>query len=108
MALGQQLRLDLEDGTSVEAAYDGRDIRAWEGKYGRTAIGVPMTYTMLTFFGWSAAKREGSLNGEFDRYEAFDAVCVAVAGLAAEDPEPEPLDPSEPPSPATPSAASGD
>lgn len=108
MALGQRVRLDLEDGTSVEATYDGRDIRAWEGKYGRSAIGVPMTLSMLTYFGWSAAKRDGSINGAFEKYEAFDAVCVAVAGVQPVEPEPEPLDPSQPPPPDTPSEASGD
>ena len=108
MALGQRVRLELEDGSSVEAGYDGRDIRAWEAKYGRTAIGVPMTLSMLTFFGWSAARREGTLNGQFAKYEAFDAVCVAVAGVPSEQAEPEPEDPSEPPSPGTPSEASGD
>lgn len=104
MALGQRVRLELEDGTAVEATYDGRDIRRWEGKYARSALGVPMTLSMLTYFGWAAAKREGTLNGEFDKYEAFDAVCIAVTGAQPE--EPEPPDPSEPPPPATPSEAS--
>ncbi len=94
MALGQKVRLDLEDGTSVEATYDGRDIRRWESTYGKSALGVPMTLSMLTYFGWSAAKREHSLNGEYDRYEAFDAVCVSVTGVRDE--VDEELDPTEP------------
>lgn len=89
MAIGQTLRLELEDGRTIEATYDGRDIRMWEARHKQSAIGVPLSLSMLTWFGWSAAHRTGQINGEFPKYEAFDAVCVAVTSVK---PEPEPDD----------------
>jgi len=105
MTFGQKLRLHLADGSSVEARWDGRDVRAWEAKFNRPAINVPQTYSMQTFYGWSAAKRDGTLNGEYDKYEAFDAVCVSIDFLR-EETEDE-ADPTEPASD-TPREASGD
>lgn len=94
MGLRQRVRLELEDGSEIEAVYDGRDIRAWETKYGKSALVGPMSLSQLTFLGWSAAKREGSINGQFDRYEAFDAVCIDVAGRPLEPADEEPPDPT--------------
>lgn len=123
MGLQQRVRLELEDGTVIEPVYDGRDIRAWEAKYGQGAIGRKTTLSMLAFYGWSAAKREGLLNGEYDRFEAFDKVCTWVEfapdaededaeeeSAAAGDDDGEPPDPSMPPAPSpdTPREASGE
>lgn len=104
MALGQRIRMTLVDGREFEATYDGRDIRLWERSEKKPALGVPMTLDMLTWFGWSAAHREGILNGEFDRYEQFDAVCVAVEGVKPDEAEPDPTQPAAD----TPNTASGD
>jgi hypothetical protein len=95
VTLRQKVRLELADGTAVETIYDGRDIRAWETKFNRSALAERMSLTQLTYLGWSAAKRDGSINGKFDRYEAFDAECVDVRGLSLDEGEGAP-DPSEP------------
>lgn len=101
MALGQTLRLELEDGSAVEATYDGRDIRAWETKTGKSALGVPLSLSMLTYFGWSAAKRTGALNGSYAKWDEFDQVCVAVTGPRVEEDQEEDqeedLDPTQAP-----------
>src|SRR4051812_27517087 len=99
MGLRQRLHMELEDGTTLETTYDGRDLRAWETKYGKSSLVGPMSLSQLTFLGWSAAKRDGSINGQFDRYEAFDAQCVDVQGRALdatseESPDPTQSDPS--------------
>lgn len=106
MTLRQKVKLELEDGTALETVYDGRDLRAWESKYNKSALVGPMSLSMLTFLGWSAAKRDGSINGRYDRYEAFDAECVDVQGMALDAPAGEPPDPTGPPSdtPSDPSA----
>ena len=100
MSLRQRLKLELADETVIETVYDGRDLRAWETKYKRSALSERMSLSMLTWLGWSAAKRDGSINGRFDGYEAFDAECVDVQGMKL-DPtaeEEESPDPPEPPS----------
>lgn len=79
--LKQKVRLELVDGTEVEATYDGRDLRAWETRSGKPAIGIAMSLSMLTFLGWNAARREGSLNGSFTKYEEFDKACTWVQGV---------------------------
>lgn len=99
MGLRQKLHLELEDGTTLEPVYDGRDLRAWETKHGKSSLVGPMSLSQLTWLGWAAAKREGSINGQFDRYEAFDAQCVEVRGMALdatseESPDPTQSDPS--------------
>jgi hypothetical protein len=83
--LKQRVQLDLEDGTEIQTAYDGRDLRAWEGRSGKPAIGTDMTLSMLAFLGYSAAKRDGQLNGSYTRYEDFDKVCTWVQILNDED-----------------------
>ena len=47
MSLRQKVRLELEDGRQIEVAYEGRDLRAWEGKYHRSAIAEDVSVTML-------------------------------------------------------------
>lgn len=80
MTLRQRVHLELADGTELEAVYDGRDLRAWETRTKQSSLVGPMSLNMLTFLGWSAAKRDGSINGQFERYEAFEAQCVDVQG----------------------------
>jgi hypothetical protein len=89
VSLRQKVKLELDDGKEVEVTYDGRDLRAWETKYRKSALTETMTLGMLTYVGWSAAKRQGILNGSYDTYEAFDAVCVSVQGVRAETTPPE-------------------
>lgn len=98
MSLRQRLRLELDDGEEIEATYDGRDLRAWESKYNKSSLVGPMSLSQLTFLGWSAARREGSINGKFERYESFEAVCVDVRGIREEGAEPDPPRPSDTPS----------
>lgn len=105
MTLRQRVKLELEDGTSVETTYDARDLRAWESKYGKSSLVGPMSLSMMTFLGWSSAKRDGSINGRYERYEAFDAECVDVQGVGKpdEDETPDPTEDSD-----TPTDHSGD
>ena len=106
MTLRQRVRLELEDGSEIQAVYDGRDVRAWETKYNKSALVGPMSLSQLTFLGWAAAKREGSINGQFDAYEKFEKVCVDVRGMALEPAAEEPPDPTKVSD--TPSDPSGD
>lgn len=101
MSLRQTVKLELEDGSEVEVTYDGRDLRAWEGSTGKSALGEAMSLTMLTWLGWAAAKRQGLLNGSFDSFDAFDKVCASVQGVADADP------PTERPAARTRKTASG-
>lgn len=81
MSLRQKVILELEDGTEVPVTFDGRDLRAWEMKNKRSSIVEPLSVAMLTWLGWSAAKRQHLLNGTYDTYEAFDAICTGVEGV---------------------------
>jgi hypothetical protein len=81
MSLRQKLKIELEDGSEVVAEYSAIDFRAWEKVNRRSSLGEPMSVTMLTWLGWSAAKRQGSINGAYDTYEKFDAACVSVEGV---------------------------
>jgi len=72
----------LEDGREIVTTYDGRDIRAWEGEHGQSALIESMSLQMLTWLGHHAAVRRGELNGDLSTYAAFDAVCVSVEGVA--------------------------
>lgn len=84
MSLKQKLKIELEDGTEVLAEYSAIDLRAWETANRRSSLGEPMSVTMLTWLGWSAAKRTGAINGAYDTYEKFDAACVSVEGLRSD------------------------
>jgi hypothetical protein len=81
MSLRQKLKIELEDGSEVVAEYSAIDLRAWEKVNRRSSLGEPMSVTMLTWLGWSAAKRQGSINGSYETYEQFDAACVSVEGV---------------------------
>lgn len=84
MSLRQKLSIELEDGTEVVAEYSAIDMRAWERENKRSALNEPMSVSMLSWLGWSAAKRQGSINGAYDTFEKFDAACVSVEGVRAE------------------------
>jgi hypothetical protein len=84
VSLRQKLSIELEDGTEVVAEYSAIDLRAWERQNKRSSLNEPMSVTMLTWLGWSAAKRAGSINGAYDTYEKFDAACVSVQGVRDE------------------------
>ena len=84
MSLRQLVRLELEDGTEIKVAYDGRDLMAWETKHGKSALTADMSINMLAWLGWAAAYRQGMLNGSFGTFEKFSAVCVDVAGVRDE------------------------
>jgi hypothetical protein len=86
MALGQKLKLTLDNGREIETAYDGRDLRAWESQFRKSAIVEQTSVGMLTWLGHHAAVRRGELNGELKDYKAFDEVCVSVEGIKAEEP----------------------
>jgi hypothetical protein len=86
VSLRQKVRLELEDGTQVEAEYSAIDLRAWEKVNRRSALSEPISVSMLTWLGWSAAKRQGSINGAYATYEAFDVACVSVEGVDDEEP----------------------
>jgi hypothetical protein len=95
VSLRQKVVLELEDGTTVPVTFDGRDLRAWEAKHHRSSIIEPMSVGMLTWLGWSAARRSGALNGSFDTYDKFDAVCVGVEGASEDEPADESADGEE-------------
>lgn len=80
-----ELTLDGRDDPIV-ATYDARDMRAWEAETGRSCLDG-LTVSMLSWFGWSAARRAGLLNGTGESWQAFDAVCVGVRVLG-DDPVP--------------------
>jgi hypothetical protein len=88
VSLRQKVRLELEDGTEVVAEYSAIDLRAWEKINRKSALHEPLSVSMLSWLGWSAAKRQGSINGAYETYEAFDAACTSVEGLRDEEPVP--------------------
>lgn len=79
--LGQRLKIDLDDGTSVETEYDGRDIRQWEAKSRKSWFAETKSLSILTWVAHHAAVRRGDLNGPLSTYEAFDAACVSLEAL---------------------------
>jgi len=88
VSLAQRVRLELEDGREIETMYDGRDLRAWEAAFNKSAIVEDLGVGMLTWLGHHAAIRRGELNGDLTSYAAFDKVCVSVEGIRAEPPDP--------------------
>lgn len=96
MGLRQKVKLELDDGTEVVAEYSAVDLRAWERENHRSALNEPMSIGMLSWLGWSAAKRQGSINGAYDTFAKFDAACVDVSGVDEEEgPEQSPTEPAE-------------
>jgi hypothetical protein len=81
VSLRQKVRLELEDGTEVVAEYSAIDLRTWEKIHRKSALDESMSVSMLTWLGWNAAKRQGSINGQYANYDAFDAACTSVEGV---------------------------
>lgn len=86
MSLRQTVRLEIADGTEpeprqVEVTYDGRDLRAWEVAFGKSALTEDVSISLLTWCGWHAAKRQGLLNGNAETFKAFDDICTDVSGV---------------------------
>lgn len=92
----QTFRIELDDGESVEAAADARDVRAWEAAYGKSFFSTPTSYTEIAQIAYLAAKRTGALNGRYPTYDEFDRHCVEVTGVrpvvAADPTRPAPMD----------------
>lgn len=104
MALGQKVELDVEDGEPVTVTYSAVDLRRYESQFHKSVLVEPMSLTMLTFLGWSAAKRQGLLNGHYEKWVDFDAVCTGVRTIADEvehDDESESPDPTQGDTPPT-------
>ena len=100
MSLRQKVKLELEDGTEVVAEYSAIDLRAWENKHAKSSLVEQMSVSMLTWLGWSAAVRQGLVDGQLKDWRNFDAACVSVEGVAPEEPEtPTQAGESIPPSP---------
>ena len=85
MSLRQKVRLELDDGTELTTTYDGRELRQWEARTGKSSLVEPMSLSMLTFLGWAACKRDGQLNGSYAKFEEFDKACVDVQGMRDEE-----------------------
>jgi hypothetical protein len=106
--LGQRLKIELDDGTSVETEYDGRDIRQWEAKSRKSWFAETKSLSILTWVAHHAAVRRGDLNGPLSTYEAFDAVCVSLEALPdredPKDPEDEEADEETDPTEASPTS----
>lgn len=93
MSLKQRVRLEIDDHPAVEVTFDGRDLRAWEVKHKRSAMLEPVGFSLLTWCGWHAAKRQNllaGLNGAGDDWAKFDAICHSVEGVEEEEPGPTP------------------
>lgn len=98
MALGQKVELEVEGGDPVTVTYSAVDLRRYEGQFHKSVLLEPMSLTMLTYLGWSAAKRQGLLNGHYDKWPDFDAVCIGVRTISDET-ETEDQTADEPPDP---------
>lgn len=100
MALGQTVEVEIDGQQDpVTVHYTAVDLRRYEAHFKQSVLTEGMSLTMLTYLAWSAGKRDGQLNGEFTRWEAFDAKCVGVRVLtddndqAEGDGEPDPTVP---------------
>lgn len=87
MSLRQRVKLELDDGKEVIVEYSAIDLRAWESKHRKSALDEPLSVSMLSWLGWSAAHRKGLLNGNGDTWEEFDTVLASVEGLPDEEDE---------------------
>lgn len=95
MSLKQRVKLEIEDHDDVDVVFDGRDLRAWEVRHKRSAMQEPVGFSLLTWCGWHAAKRQSlltGLNGTGETYEKFDAICTSVEGLSDDDEAPDESD----------------
>lgn len=76
MALGERLELTLSGVEApLEVTYNAVDMRRWESEHGRSVLAEQRSISLLTWLGWSAARRAGAT--ELD-YPSFDEQCVDV------------------------------
>lgn len=77
----QSYHVTMDDGTEFEVTSDGRDIRAWETRYGLSWLSTPLSYTEVAQLAYLAAGRTGVLNGRYPTYEDFEKHCVETRGI---------------------------
>lgn len=80
MAISQTVKVTLDGVEPYEVTFDGRDVRKWEEMTGKSALREPMSLSMLAYVAWSAARRTGKTDLE---WEAFNEVCSDVTGVKA-------------------------
>jgi hypothetical protein len=81
------LSVTLEGQEPFTVSTDGRDVRAWEATFEASWFEKDSaSYTDVTYLAYSATKRAGLFEGD---WEAFDAACTAVRDVTA-DPTREP------------------
>jgi hypothetical protein len=101
VALGQKVELDVADGDPITVTYSAVDLRRYESQFHKSVLIEPMSLTMLTYLGWSAAKRQGLLGGRYAKWVDFDAVCTGVKTIPDEVEDGESPDPPQGDTPPT-------
>jgi hypothetical protein len=79
----------------IRVTYSAVDYRRYEAQFHKSVLVEPLSMTMLTYLGWSAARRQGILNGSYEKWADFDAVCTGVRTIT-EDDDDEGEDPNRP------------
>jgi hypothetical protein len=75
------LSVTIEGREPFTVTTDGRDVRAWEASFVASWFEKESaSYTDVTFLAYSAAKRAGLFEGD---WEAFEEVCTAVRDVTA-------------------------
>lgn len=69
----------------ITVTYSAVDLRRYEGQFNKSVLIEPMSMTMLTYLGWSAARRQGLLNGSHEKWKDFDEVCTGVRSVPDEE-----------------------
>lgn len=88
MAYRNTVELDIEGRTEpLTVTYSAIDYRRYEAEFHKSVLIEPLSMTMLTFLGWSAARRQGLLNGSYEKWREFDAVCTGVRTVQDDDDE---------------------
>lgn len=88
MPIGQEVELEIEGREEpITVRYSAVDLRRYESQFRKSVLIEPMSLTMLTYLGWSAAKRTGALNGAYEKWPDFDAVCIGVRAIPNEESE---------------------
>ena len=78
MMLGKRLEVELATGDTHTVEYNGIDLRAYEAAFDASVLVEPMSLTMLTWLAWSAGKRTGVLNGQWQEWPTFEQQCTGV------------------------------
>jgi hypothetical protein len=88
----QTVELEIEGHEEkITVTYTAVDLRRYETYSHKSVLVEPMSMTMLTYLGWSAAMRTGAINGPLKEWKTFDEQCIGVKTIAAEeDQEPRP------------------